>query len=82
MYAIYRWSVTPSRFSVDGKTHRRKVWFAGDRTMAGFYFSQCWDRKEQAVLFDRKAEADRVARMIQKTHEEKVLVQAMERRTR
>ena len=74
-YAIYKWVVTPANCSVDGKTHRRKLWYAGDGYLAGFYFHEQWEKKEKALIYGRKSDANKTARMIQKKTDENIMVE-------
>lgn len=47
----------------DGKAHSKKRWYAGERAFGGYTFKH-WDSKSEARIFDRKADANRMAKQL------------------
>ena len=60
-YAICKVNVTKANHSIDGKEHKRKVYYAGRDSISGFGMTY-WDKKNRAVLFDDVKTASRYAR--------------------
>ena len=60
-YAISRIHITPAKYSVDGKQHRHKLWYAGVK-VCGSYKVTAWEKRKGRLLFDRKVDANRMAK--------------------
>lgn len=59
-YAISR---VDRQKGLDGKVHSKKRWYAGLRTFGGYTFLH-WDSKSEAYTFERKADANKTARLL------------------
>lgn len=60
-YIIGKVNVTKANHSIDGKEHKRTVYYAGKDTLCGFGMS-FWDKKNKAVRFDDMRTAERYAK--------------------
>jgi len=64
MWAISYVHITPARYAVDGKEHRKTLYYGG---LVDTVFGMCattWVCKRQAVLYRTKAEATRQAKRL------------------
>lgn len=59
-YVIYKGFKTPARYAVDGKDHRRTLYYAGRDTLGGFGVDH-WDKKGKAKTYDDYRTAERHA---------------------
>lgn len=62
-YAITRVMVTKAKHAVDGKDHRRTLYYAGTSNLCGMGCDNWYDRKH-AKLFDDERTAERYARAL------------------
>lgn len=60
-YAIKMPCLTKAKDSVDGKAHRRTLWFAGEMDLF-FAIGPTWGAKHDRVIFNTKAEANKIAK--------------------
>ena len=68
-YAITKVYVTKAKHAVDGKDHRRTLYYAGRDSLCGMGCDNWYDRKH-AKLFDDERTAERYARALDGTVKE------------
>lgn len=61
MYAISKVYYTPPEKSVDGKAHRRKLWYC-EPIDFGFGLCEVWGKKKGRKMFGKKSDAIRIAK--------------------
>ena len=60
-YGITRMLRIKAEDSVDGKEHRRKLWYSGSMNLFGMS-APIWGARKDRKLFDTKAEANKVVK--------------------